>query len=327
MTPTLDDLLGTARVVILPLRISVQGGFTREAMLFEGPNGWTEFSPFPASSDEESVTWLRAAIDFGWGPLHPQLRGSIAVNATLPVVGKDDVRSILDQYPGCRNVKVKVGGSAKSLDDDAARVKAAREYFGPSAKVWIDAGGAWKVDEAESAIHRLAEYDLEYVEQPCASLADCAAVRERIKSAGILVAVDASLGEASDPRSVARSDAADLLVIKAQPLGGVTASLDLIKAAGIPVVISGALDTSVGESMGVYLAASVPDLAFDSGVGSAALLKGDVTADPLTPRDGQVEVRRITPDPDLLTKYAAPDDRRGWWQERLRRCHDLLSDK
>ncbi len=325
MVPALKDIVCTAHVVALPLRVEAQGSFTREAMLIEGPNGWAEFSAFPAIPDAQAVTWLQGSIDFGWGPTHPQLRNSIPVNATLPAVSLDNVESILDGYPGCSAVKVKVGETKGSLENDIARVAAARDYYGPSGRMNIAADGAWTVDEAERAIERLAEYDLAWVEQPCASVADLATVRTRIAHLGIQVAATVTPSEIADPGSVKRANAADLLVVKTQMDGGVTAALDLIRDAGLPVVISSELNTSIGEAAGVFLAASVPDLPFESGVGSAALFVTDIASEPLLPRDGRIEVRRVVPDPDLLARYAVPAERRDWWLERLRRCYALLA--
>ena len=170
MLATLTDILATARVVSIPLRQRFRGIDTREAMLFEGPQGWTEFSPFVEYGDEEAAAWLAAAIDFGWNETPALVRDSIPVNATLPAVGAGLVPDVLDRFAGCRTVKVKVAEIGQTLDDDVQRVAAARSYLGAEGRIRIDANGGWNVDEAEHAIHALAEYDLEYVEQPCATV-------------------------------------------------------------------------------------------------------------------------------------------------------------
>lgn len=324
MRPTIDDLLATARVVSLPLRTPFRGIDTREALLAEGPRGWTEFSPFVEYDDDEAAVWLAAAIDFGWGEEPAVFRTSIPVNATLPVVEPNRVPEVLDRFAGCRTVKVKVADPSQVLADEVARVRAVREYLGPEGRIRLDANGGWTIDEAERAVHALAEFDLEYVEQPCASVDELAQLRERIHYMGIGVAADESVRKADDPLAVARAGAADLLVIKAQPLGGISAAESIIAAAGLPIVISSALDTSVGLSMGAHLAAAVPTLEYDCGLGTAALLGADVTDAPLTPDAGAVPVRRIDVSAALLDRHAASADRRDWWLDRLRRCHALL---
>ena len=324
MRPPLVDLLATARVVSLPLVSRFRGIEVREALLMEGPSGWTEFSPFVEYDDAESAAWLAAAIDFGWQSTPPLLRDTVRVNATLPAVPAPEVAGVLARFPGCRTVKIKVADPAHTLADDTARVAAAREFLGAGGRIRVDANGGWTVDEAERAIHAFAEYDLEYVEQPCATVDELAQVRNRVKYMGIPVAADESVRKAEDPLAVARAKAADILVIKAQPLGGITAALRIAAEAGLPVVVSSALDTSVGISMGLALAAALPTLDYDCGLATAALLAADITDTPLTPVDGALPVQRVTPSATLLATHAAPTDRRDWWIARLKRTHALL---
>lgn len=325
MLPEPNDLLATARVVALPLVTRFRGIEVREAVLFEGPEGWTEFSPFVEYDDHEASAWLAAAIDYGWSAPPPALRDRIPVNATVPAVDPDSVAAVLARFPGCRTAKVKVAASDQTLAQDVARVRAVRELLGPEGRIRIDANGGWNVDEAEHAIHALAPFDLEYVEQPCESVEELAEIRRRTKYMGVPIAADESVRRAADPLAVAAAGAADLLVIKAQPLGGIHRALELIERTGLPVVVSSALDTSVGIAMGAQLAASVASLEFDCGLGTASLLAADVTRSPLLPEHGSIAVRRVLPDPELLDRYAASAERTEWWMERVVRCHAMLA--
>ena len=234
--PALSDLLESARVVALPMHTRFRGVDTREALLFEGPEGWAEFSPFVEYADAEAATWLAAAIDFGWRPQPAPLRDSIRVNATVPAVAADRVAEVLVRFSGCRTAKVKVAEPGQTLADDIARVRAVRGAMGPEGRIRVDANGLWNVDEAEHAVHALNEYDLEYIEQPCATVPELAELRQRVKYLGIPVAADESIRKSSDPLAVARAGAADILVIKAQPLGGVTHALQIVAAAGLPAI-------------------------------------------------------------------------------------------
>jgi O-succinylbenzoate synthase len=325
MTPSVAELLETARIVSLPLVTRFRGIEVREAMLLHGPNGWTEFSPFLEYGDDEASAWLAGAIDFGWGPETPRRRDSIPVNATLPAVGPDDVEEVLSRFPGARTVKVKVAERGQGLADDVARVRAARAFLGAEGRIRVDANGGWNVDEAERAAHALDPYDLEYLEQPCATVEELVDLRARLHDWSLPIAADESVRKADDPLRVAREGAADILVLKAQPLGGVAAALRIAAEAGLPVVVSSALDTSVGLSMGAHLAAALPDLEYDCGLGTAALLAADVTENPLTPSAGAIPVRRVEPDPALLDAHAAAPERDAWWRERLTRCAELLA--
>jgi O-succinylbenzoate synthase len=325
MLPALTDLLATSRVVSLPLRQPFRGITTREAMLFEGPEGWTEFSPFLEYDDAEASSWLAAAIDFGWTPVGALVRSSIRVNATLPAVAPDRVAEVLSRFPGCRTVKIKVANVGQVLADDVARVAEARALLGPEGRIRVDANAGWNVDEAEHAIHALARFDLEYVEQPCATVDELVELRARIRYMGIPIAADESVRKASDPLAVARAGAADLLVIKAQPLGGITTARAIVADAGLPVVVSSALDTSVGISMGLHLAATIGELEYDCGLATSALFAADVTDEPLLPVRGALPVRRVVPSPALLDEYTADAERVAWWRERLERSYGLLS--
>jgi O-succinylbenzoate synthase len=325
MLPTLRDLAATAHVVSLPMVTRFRGIDTREALLLEGPKGWTEFSPFVEYGDAESAAWLAAAIDFGWNDAPPMLRDAVLVNATVPAVDASDVPGVLARFPGCRTAKVKVAATDQVLADDVARVHAVRSALGPTGRIRLDANGLWTLDEAEHAIHALAEFDLEYVEQPVESIDEMAEIRRRTHYLDVPIAADESVRKSSDPLLVARAGAADILVIKAAPLGGIRAVLSIIGQTGLPVVVSSALDTSVGIAMGAHLAAAIPDLPFDCGLGTASLLAADVTTSPLLPQDGAIPVRRVEADAGLLAEYAASADRRDWWLARLARTYALLA--
>jgi len=325
MFPAVNDLLDTARVVSLPMTSRFRGIDQREAMLFRGPQGWSEFSPFAEYDDVEATAWLMAAIDYAWNETPPLVRDHVYVNATVPAVSADLVEAVLERFDGCRTAKVKVAEPGHTLQDDVARVAEVRRVMGPAGRIRIDANGAWNVDEAERAVHALAEFDLEYVEQPCATIEELSELRSRIAYMGIPVAADESVRKAADPLAVARAGAADLLVIKAQPLGGISRALSIVNDAGLPVVVSSALETSVGLAMGAHLAAAIDPLEYDCGLATASLLAADVTPSPLRARGGTLEVRRVNADDALLTRWAANAKRTEWWRERLIRCHELGS--
>lgn len=323
--PPLAELLDGCAVVSLPLVTRFRGIEAREAMLLRGPNGWSEFAPFVEYDDAEAAAWLRAAADFGWGvPIAPH-RDRIPVNATLPAVDADRVPEVLARFGGCRTVKIKVAERGQTLADDVARVRATRALLGPEGRIRVDANGGWNVDEAEHAAHEFSPYDLEYLEQPCASVEELAELRARLHDWDLPIAADESVRRAEDPLAVARAGAADLLVIKAAPLGGIRSALRIVAEAGLPVVVSSALDTSVGLSMGAHLAAALPELEFDCGLGTAALLAADVTRAPLLPADGHIDVRRVEPDAALLREHAASPERAEWWLGRVSRVHARLA--
>ena len=223
-------------------------------------------------------------------------------------------------------VKIKVAEPGQTLDDDAARVAAVRAAL-PDAAIRVDANGGWDVPAAVEALTRLAAVGLEYAEQPVPDIAGLAEVRRRLRAAGVpvLIAADESVRKEDDPLKVARAGAADLIVVKVAPLGGVRRALDIVAQAGLPAVVSSALDTSVGIRAGLALAAALPELPYACGLGTVSLLAADVTRDSLVPDDGAIRVREVAADPGLLAEYAAAPERREWWLERLRRVHAVLA--
>jgi len=324
MVPDADELIAGAHVVRLPPVTRFRGVTEREALLLHGPAGWGEFSPFLEYDDAEAAAWLEAAVEAAWGEPAPVLRERIPVNATLPTVPVDRIPGVLARFGEVCTVKVKVADAGETLADDVARVREVRRILGPEGRIRVDANGGWNVDQAERAAHELAPFDLEYLEQPCATVPELAELRGRLHDWDLPVAADESVRKASDPLAVARAGAADLLVVKVQPLGGVARALRLVAEAGLPAVVSSALDTSVGLAMGARLAAALPELDYDCGLGTAALLAADVTREPLRPVDGAIPVRAVEPDAELLRQHAAPPERVAWWHARLRRCAALL---
>jgi O-succinylbenzoate synthase len=321
-----DELVARARVVALPMRERFRGIDVREALLIEGSDGrWAEWSPFAEYDDAEASVWLGAALE-ELAQLPSDDAGAVRVNATVPAIAADAVPDLLARFPGCRTAKVKVAQPGQSLADDLARVAAVRDVLGPLGRIRVDANAAWSLEEAEPALLALARYDLEYAEQPVASVPDLAQLRARLRPL-VPIAADESIRRPTDPLAVVRASAADVIVLKLQPLGGARRALDIarraVAEADVRVVTSSALETSVGLAAAVRFARMIDatfDADLDHGLGTAALLAGDVVTEPLLPVGGAIAGRQVTPDPDLLDRFAAAPDRRDWWLERLRRC-------
>jgi o-succinylbenzoate synthase len=322
--PGWAELTAGLHVVRVPLTVPFRGVTAREAVLLRGPAGWGEFAPFVEYGDAESARWLAAAVEAAWTGWPAPCRDSVPVNATVPAVPAQAVRGVLARFPGCTTAKVKVAQAGQALADDVARVAAVRDVLGPAGRIRVDANGAWSVAAAVEALSALAPYGLEYAEQPCAGVPELAALRLELAGA-VPVAADESVRKAADPERVALAGAADLVVLKVAPMGGVRAALRVAAGCGLPVVVSSALDTSVGIAAGVALAAALPDLPYACGLGTVGLLATDVTAAPLAPVAGRLPVRAVAPDPSRLAELAAPADRRDWWVDRLRRCHAVLA--
>jgi o-succinylbenzoate synthase len=239
------------------------------------------------------------------------------VNVTVPAVSPDRARQIV-AGSGCRTAKVKVAEAGQADADDIARVEAVRDALGPGGRVRVDANGAWSVDHAARMLRTLGRFGLEYAEQPCASLAELAELRRRVD---VPLAADESVRRAEDPLAVRAAGAADIVVLKVQPLGGVRAALRVAAECGLPVVVSSAVESSVGLAAGVALAAALPGLPYDCGLATMSLLTGDVTAEPLAAEDGTLPVRGCVPDPGRLSAWASDP---APWVARMRAAAEFL---
>ncbi|MDR1294426.1 MAG: o-succinylbenzoate synthase [Bifidobacteriaceae bacterium] len=308
-----EDLV--AHPYSIPLVTRFRGITVREGAILAGRAGFGEFSPFWDYGDREAVAWLRAAVEAATLGFPPALRTEIAVNATVPAVGPDVAAAIVRESGGCRSVKVKVADQGDTLGVECDRVAAVRDVLGPGGTIRVDANGAWDPDTAVGRLDALdrAAGGLEYAEQPCSAIDDLAEVRRRSK---VPIAADESIRRSVDPLAVVRHRAADVAVLKVQPLGGVRVCLELAERLAMPVVVSSALETSVGLAAGLALAAALPEPPLACGLATGQLLSADVTSRPFRPRRGVI--RLDGPVPDRLAAVAADADRRAAWSCRLR---------
>ncbi|MDO9495066.1 MAG: o-succinylbenzoate synthase [Nocardioides sp.] len=312
-------------VFAIAMRTRFRGVTVREGVLLRGVAGWGEWSPFQEYDAAVAEPWLRCAEEAAAGDWPAPLRDSVPVNVTVPAVGPEQAHAIVSAG-GCRTAKVKVAEPGQTLADDQARLEAVRDAIGPTGAVRIDANGGWSVDDAVAAIAVLdrAAGGLEYVEQPAASVEDLAAVRRRV---AVPIAADESIRRAADPYRVRDLEAADIAVLKVQPLGGVRACLRIAEDIGLPVVVSSALETSVGIAAGVALAAALPELPYACGLATVQLFTADVVADSLLPVDGALAVRVPPVDPGQLAAVAAAPDRVAHWEARLAEVRALRQDR
>lgn len=316
--------MNEVRVWSIPMTTRFRGITMREGVLLRGEAGWGEWSPFVEYDDAEAAAWLRCARETAAGDWPAPLRAQIPVNVTVPAVGPEQAHAIV-AGSGCSTAKVKVAERGQTRADDLARLEAVRDAIGAQGRVRIDVNGGWDADEAVAAIPALdrAAGGLEYVEQPCTAVEDLARVRRRV---GVPIAADESIRRAADPYRVRKLEAADVAVLKVQPLGGVRTCLRIAEDIGLPVVVSSALESSIGIATGLALAAALPELPYACGLATVTLLADDVVAAPLRPRDGVLPVPASPPAvlPEALDRLGAPADRDAHWRARLGRVAALL---
>ena len=320
MSLTLEEALASLRVLALPMRTTFRSLNIRETALFKGENGWGEFAPFVEYSDQESLPWLESAIEAADKPLSPALRESIPINATVPASNDEaEIEQILSWYPGVDTVKIKVG---TGIQEDLVRIAVVRKHL-PKAKIRIDVNGSWSVKEAllnVNAIYEVTGDLLEYVEQPVASLDELKQLREDM-SVDVKIAGDEVLRKAKDPFAISLYGAIDILMLKVSPLGGIKRAMDLASHHKLPVVISSALESAVGISYGLALAARVPNLDYACGLGTSALFKQDVSDIPIV--NGAIKATSYPIDLDRVERYELKGERLEWWRNRISRVWNL----
>ena len=303
------------KVVSIPVKNNFRSVKNREIALFRGPEGWSEFSPFLEYSSAESAVWLKAAIEAATKPAPKPIRDLVEVNATLPNVKAQEVSSILKGFQGCTTVKIKINDF---LNDHLILQEVLKVM--PKAKFRLDINGGWQLEEA---VANLTNYEqefpgqIDYVEQPCIDLADIKSLRGKVN---LKIAVDESIRKFLSSDLTKINEVADIAIIKWAPSGGITAAIEIIEKIKLPVVISSALESSVGISHGVALASVVPNLYGACGLGTVSLLEGDVTSKPLIAEDGFIKHRKITP--DLIEQFNVEPARLIWWQDRVNEIFD-----
>jgi O-succinylbenzoate synthase len=327
VNPRLSDLVSASRVVSIPLRTKFRGITERELLVFEGPNGFTEWAAFTEYSDEEAAAWLSAAIEWGFADLPTPKRTSVPVNAILPAVAPGDVAKILTRAGRFTTVKIKTADKGQSVSDDLARILEVKSLY-PEAKIRLDANGGFNISQAMELLEKLnfEGIELEYFEQPVSTIAELAEMKIEITRTGqsTLIAADESVRKSSDPLAVELAGAADILVLKSAPLGGISAALEIAASSKLPIVPSSAMQSSIGLAAELHFAACLDDLSFDAGLGTMNLFAGDLVKETLKPVDGVLEVRRPEVSTSALDTLKAEDHRCDWWIARLERCGRLI---
>ena len=329
-----NELIERSYVVSIPLRIPFRGLTHREVMLIDGPEGPGEWAAFTEYPDDVAAKWLATALEQAFDDtVTPAPAGveKVAVNATFPALDPGDVAAWWKKFPGAKAAKVKVGEPGQLLIDDVARVNAIRQAVGPDVTLRLDANARWSVSEADKALFMLRAFNIDYVEQPVSAVDEMVYLKRQLRGTGIRLAADELIRQSGALDEVIDKRAADIAVLKVSPLGGIRPTLALAQRAhdaGLQVVISSGLETSVGLSWGARAAAIVGDQAQDplaAGLGTAVFLESDVVTQPLKVTAGSIPVNRPVLDPRKIRKVIASAERTTWWQERLRRCLPLVA--
>jgi len=312
-----QSLFETMRVIALPTKTNFRGINIREVALFQGEYGWGEFSPFLEYDYKECAPWLMCAIEAATKPRPKLYRNSVKINGTIPATNdKNVIKALVETYQGVTTFKVKVGDN---LSEDLVRLAQIRS-LGRKINIRIDVNGLWSVKDALTNLYAFYEEigPFEYVEQPCATLEELRELKASIHIP-LKIAVDEVIRKAKDPFAIDLTGAADLVMLKVQPLGGIARAHKLAEHHKLPVVVSSALESAVGINYGLQLAASFPEMNFDCGLGTGSLLAANVAELPIV--DGHIEITDVEPD---FNGYEVAPERFEWWKNRVMKTAELL---
>ncbi len=324
-----EELLRCSRVVSIPLAREFRGISERVVMLFDGASGVAEWSPFPEYNDREAARWLGSTLEQLTSPVE-LLKNPIPVNGLIPLIDSTEVEDALKTAGNPTTVKVKVGGVSTNLVNDLARVAAVREAIGPEGKIRIDVNGSWGFDEALEALNQLQKFDIDYVEQPVSDIQEMAQLRRALRETGIRVAADESIRRTGELDFLLSSRACDIAVLKVQPVGGLMKSRQIVEkvvSAGLEVVVSSALESSVGLYQGFQMVKWIGDSGYPTlvaGLGTQNLMLSDVVNDSLRCEDGLVQPHKPILDHSKISDLEVSSGEAEWWKKRLRRCLRLL---
>lgn len=330
--PPLKQLERLSSVVLIPLRAEFREIWYRQVMLFEGDSGFGEWAAFPGYSDEVSSRWLATALEQAFGPkpvLPRELTKPVPVNAIFPAVPSSQFAIWWRNFPGVKTAKMKVAESGRSINHDVERISALRDAVGEQVKIRLDANGRWSVDEAAEVLTRVSPLSIDFVEQPVATVSEMVELSRRISGLGIRVAADELVRDMRGLKEIISSDVADVAVLKVSPIGGIKATQHMARTAhkaGLEIVLSSALESSIGISWGIRAATLIRDELGDlpdAGFGTSVLLKEDIVQNPVHIHRGAVSVEDPEVDTRKIGELSAPRETCRWWRNRLRRCLPL----
>lgn len=242
------------------------------------------------------------------------VRGRVPLSWSLPIVERAQVlqEGVEMLEKGWRILKVKIGRPDPL--EDAAVVVALRKEVGDGPEIRADANQAYDVRTAIRVIERMEEANLGFLEQPVHrdDLEGMAEVRSRV---GVPIMADESAETPEDIPRIWRARAADSVSIYVVGPGGLDRSkrmATIAEACRLRGYVGGALESVIGASAGLHLAASSPAIDLGCEMGGQYLLADDFAATPIPMEDGALVVPRgpglgLDLDAEKLDRYREGD--------------------
>jgi o-succinylbenzoate synthase len=234
---------------------------------------------------------------------------SVEVNGLVTAADIDDAieaaRTLVED--GFRTIKLKAGIGERP-EFEVVRIREVRAALPPQVGLRIDANGAWDEASAATVLGDIGNLEIEYLEQPV--VGDLKTMRILREASNIPVAADEDVSDRASGRRVIEEQAADVLVLKPIPLGGIANTLavaDETRAAGLSVSITTSIDSGVGTALALHLAAAVAP-SFAAGLATAGLLEHDLLQRSLEVENGSMALPEapglgVELDDDAVRRY------------------------
>ena len=170
-------------------------------------------------------------------------------------------KALVFKRSGANILKVKLGKDATA---DIERIKQIREAVGTDMKIRVDANQGWDFDDAVCALKALANYNVEFCEQPMRTWYDDR-LPELMKISPVKIMADESVYNHHDARRLINSGSCHYINIKLAKSGGIYEAKkihDIAQQYGVACMMGGMLESRIALSAKLHLVYAGPNLKF-----------------------------------------------------------------
>lgn len=199
-------------------------------------------------------------------PLYQYLGGQKKMIESDLTIGIDTPEKMAETAVGFKQkkvniIKVKLG---KKVSDDIDRIRQIRNAIGDGIKLRIDANQGWSYEDARIALTALAEFTIEFCEQPMRKWND-ELLPALCLASPIPIMADESVFTHHDAERIIRNKACAYINIKFAKSGGIQEALLINKIAEknhIPCMLGGMLESRVALTAKVHFAMAQDNIKF-----------------------------------------------------------------
>jgi len=243
-----------------------------------------------------------------------KVRDAIPLSWSLPIVETEKVVAEALQMVerGWRILKIKAG--RPNAMDDVEVVRAVREAVGDSISLRVDVNQGYSLKTAYKVLETLEPCGLEFMEQPI-HRDDMDGMVELTRRSSTPIMADEAVKSMDQLALIAKRRAADAIsiyIIGPGSIGNSKKMATIVEAFNMRGYVGGALESVIGASAGLHLAASSPAIDLGCEMSGQYLLKEDLGRAMIPMKDGALVVPTqpglgVEIDESKLTKYREGD--------------------